>query len=248
MKKKTNPSIEIEKVYVLHVKKGYEDRDLHIRKMLGNMNIPFQYILDGDMTDLSIDSLSAYFRNDMLSITPATSCSMKHILAYQHMIDNHIQQALILEDDILLARDFIRKFNQSMHEKEVINKGGQMPITISYEDTRLRFIPRSQRIKGKCLYPGKCDRMTGAYYLNLEAACVIMDFAKKYQMDLPIDLTHNQLLKEKRLNYYWMQPTIATQGSHVGKFCSAINFQKSFITPTLWKIQRLYKKVLYFIR
>ena len=94
MKKKTNPSIEIEKVYVLHVKKGYEDRDLHIRKMLGNMNIPFQYILDGDMTDLSIDSLSAYFRNDMLSITPATSCSMKHILAYQHMIDNHIQQAL----------------------------------------------------------------------------------------------------------------------------------------------------------
>lgn len=198
MKKKTIPSIKIEKVYVLHVKKGYEDRDLHIRKMLGNMNIPFQYILDGDMADLSTDVLSEYFRNDMLSITPATSCSMKHVLCYKHMIENQVQNALVLEDDIILSRDFVRKFNQSMDEIERINKGDKMPIMISYEDTRLRFIPRSQRIKGKCLYLGLCDRMTGAYYINLDAACTIMDYAKQYKMDLPIDLTHNQLLKEKK--------------------------------------------------
>ena len=44
-------------VFVLHVKKGYEDREQHIKAMLQKMNIPFSWILDGDIADLTPEIL-----------------------------------------------------------------------------------------------------------------------------------------------------------------------------------------------
>lgn len=39
------------KILVLHVKKGYEDRQKHIEKMMKSWGYSFEYILDGDMDD-----------------------------------------------------------------------------------------------------------------------------------------------------------------------------------------------------
>ena len=45
-------SVITEKVLVLHVKQGYEERAKHIEKMLGELHIPFEYILDGDIKEI----------------------------------------------------------------------------------------------------------------------------------------------------------------------------------------------------
>ena len=76
----------------------------------------------------------------------------------------------------------------------------------------------------------------------------IVDFATNNGMDQPIDITHNILLKQKTLDYYWIHPTIATQGSHIGTFSSAINFQKGAFTNLSFRLQRFYKLLLYEFR
>lgn len=240
---------DVSDVLVLHVKKGYEERKRHIENMLGKMGIPFEYILDGDIADLTDDIIDKYFKGEkMKGKYPFTSCSYKHLLAYKEIIRRGIRGALILEDDIFLKKEFTDIFNRSMAELAEYCKKKPGPAIISYEDTRLRFIPRSKRQKGKVIYKGDRDRMTGAFYINRECAQLLIDYAETHKFDIPIDLTHCRLLREGRLTYFWCQPTTATQGSHTGAFSSAINFNRSIFNPIIWKIKLSYKKLLYFLR
>lgn len=255
MTKQTNSSnsphatLNVRNVFVLHVRKGYEKRKQHIESMLGKMDIPFEYILDGDICDLTDDVLDKYFCGEtMTGKYPFTSCSYKHLLAYKEIVNRNMEGALILEDDIFLQKKFVRTFNKSMEELRQYSAEHPEPVIISYEDTRLRFVPRSKRIKGTVIYKGDRDRMTGAFYINREAAKLLIEYAETHKFDLPIDLTHCKLLREGRLTYFWSQPTVATQGSHTGAFSSAINFNKSIFHPISWQFKLHYKKLLYFFR
>lgn len=217
--------------------------------MLWKLNIPFEYMLDGDIADITDEILNRYFTGDaMQRPCPATSCATKHLLIYQEMVRRNIAEALILEDDIILRNDFVCTFNQSIDEVHHYAATHPGPIMISYEDTRLRFVPRSQRRDDTVIYPGDRDRMTGAYYCNIAAAQLVLDYALTHKLDQPIDLTHCHLLRSQQLVYFWCQPTIATQGSHLGLFSSAINLHKSMLSPLKWKAKLAYRKLLYWLR
>lgn len=242
-------ALNVRKVFVLHVRKGYEKRGQHIERMLGKMGVPFEYILDGDVCDLTDDVLDRYFRGEMMKGQyPFTSCSYKHLLAYKEIEDRDIDGALILEDDIFLKKDFIRIFNKSMDEVRKYSDEHPGPVIISYEDTRLRFIPRSKRKKDTVIYKADRDRMTGAFYINRAAARLLTEYAETHKFDLPIDLMYCKLLRDGRLTYFWCQPTVATQGSHTGAFTSAINFKKNIFYPLSWQFKLHYRKLLYFFR
>ena len=233
-------------VLVLHVKDGYEIRKRHIDKMLSEMEIPFEYIIDGDIQDLTFDVLNKYFEGKMHRCNSEVSCAYKHLIACKVIIDKGLDGALILEDDICLNRKrFIHIFNQSIKELE---EKEDKPSIISYEDTRMRFVPRSRRRPGQVLYAGDRDRMTGACYLNRQAALLLVNYAETHKFDLPYDLTHYRLLKEGKLNYYWCHPVVASQGSHTGKFSSSLNLSKGFYYPLTWQLKLMYKKLLYNMR
>ena len=204
------------KVFVCHVKTGYQDREQHITQMLGRMKMPFEFITEGDIADLTPEVLNHYFGGGMKKVDAQTSCAYKHILACKAIVDQQLDGALVLEDDICLNEScFAKIFNKSLDELNELSSGASM---ISYEDTRLRFVPRSKRQKNKVLYVGDRDRMTGAYYVNHEAAKLVL------------------------------QPTIASQGSHTGRFASTLNLHKSVFLPFLWQFKLHYKKLLYWFR
>ena len=71
-----------EKVLVLHVKVGYEERAKHIEHMLHDKQVSFEYITDGDQADITEEVLDRYFVGAMHNITAATSCALKHFYAY----------------------------------------------------------------------------------------------------------------------------------------------------------------------
>ena len=101
---------------------------------------------------------------------------------------------------------------------------------------------------GKVLYPGDRDRMAGAYYINKEGAELIINELEKQAMDIPVDWYHAKLLHENKLKYYWCQPTIATQGSHIGTFKSSISIKDNLWITLKWRFKRFYKKWLYELR
>ncbi len=241
--------LNVQKVFVMHVKKGYEERRAHIENMLERLGIDCEFMLDGDIEDLSSEVIHRYFTGTAMSgKTPGTSCALKHLLTYRTIIERNMNGALILEDDIRLSRNFVKVFNKTMDELDTIYKNNDRPVIISYEDTRLRFVPRSKRRHNKLLYPGHCDRMTGAYYINMAGARLILEYAMTHKLDRPIDLTHRKLLDEGKISYLWCQPTVASQGSATGQFNSSISLQKKILRPLMWRLQRAYKIILYFFR
>lgn len=242
-------SLYNQETLVLHVKEGYEERARHIESMLREMQIQFKYILEGNKSDLTQEVLDEYFGDggsvDMYGKFSRTSCAYKHILAYEYIVNHNIPGALILEDDIILQHNFVDIFNKTMME---IKRFSYTNFMISYENSRLRFIPRSKRIKGVYLYPGNKDRMAGAYYIDQIAAKCILDKIKEEKCIEPIDILHNELLKEKRLTYFWCQPTIASQGSFTGLFKTSISNKKQKCEKLQWLFKLNYKKMLYFFR
>jgi Glycosyltransferase involved in LPS biosynthesis len=242
-------SLYNQETLVLHVKEGYAERATHIESMLKKMQIQFKYILDGDKPDLTKEVLDKYFGNggsaDMYGKYSRTSCAYKHILAYEYIVNHNIPGALILEDDIILHHDFVDIFNSTMAEVKKLSYANFM---ISYEDSRLRFVPRSKRTKGIYLYPGNKGRMTGAYYIDQVAAKCILDKIKDEKCIEPIDILHEEFLKKKRLTYFWCQPTIASQGSFTGLFKTSISSKKQKCEKLQWLFKLHYKKMLYFFR
>lgn len=238
-----------EKILVLHVKNGYEDRETHINQMMKEKDLPFSFILDGDMSDLTEETIREKFTGSVMDkVSPQTSCTMKHLFAYQYILDHQLKGALILEDDMVLYDNFVEVFEDCMNELE--RKAWQNAL-VSFEDSTLHFVPRSERRKGQFLYPKGKDRYAGAYYCTNDAARLILDYVASNKCDRPIDLFHTALIQRAGLNYLWCHPCIATQGTHTGLFVSSIS-QKSAKRQNYrrmtWQLKLLYKKALYFLR
>lgn len=229
-------------IFVAHVKTGYEERREHISKMLCNSQ--FEWMLDGDIADISPERDARYFRADAHLTPSQKSCALKHVLICREIVDRNLPGALVLEDDICLHDRFPVVFARSLAEIEQIDR----PLIANYEDTRLRFVPRSRREKGRVLYPGDRDRMTGCYYINRAGAEAVLREVDENKIGLPADHFHKKLLNDGKLLYLWAQPTVATQGSHNGLFRSAINSNKTSWTERKWLLLRAYKKLIYNLR
>lgn len=242
-------------VFVAHVKDGYDERERHIRAMLGDAGVPFEFMLDGDIADITPARRAAYFSPGLSIPLSAQSCALKHILICEEIVKRGLPGALVLEDDICLSPRFPAIFTRSMEELPLYERpdgnpeSAPLPVMISYEDTRLRFVERSRREKGRVLYPGDRDRMTGCYYINRAGAeAILQSIRTNGGLNMPIDLYHAWMLRCGNLRYLWCHPTIATQGSHTGKFRSTLNFDKTFIDERLWLLKRLYRRLLYYLR
>lgn len=229
-------------IIVLHVRNGYEARAAHIDSMLARLGLNYEYMLDGDISDLSPELIRRWFAPGSVMSAPSavTSCTMKHLYACMSIIDRGLPGAVVLEDDIALRDDFRNVVEESLAE---LPEG---PAIISYEDTRLRFVPYSMRRPGKVLYPGDRDRFAGAYYINAAGARAILDAAAGGHIDRPIDLYHRMLLDKGKLRYWWTHPCVATQGSFNGLFASTLSPDRG--KAVIWKVKRLYRKALYRLR
>ena len=232
---------------VIHVAK-FKDRAESIERQMKAAGMAFTYILKGDMDDISDDVLARYFkdgRDNMYRVSPITSCALKHLYAYEHILGNDLPGALILEDDAVLDKDFCKKFDQSMKEYE--SRYANEPVIISYENSALVFVPRSQRKEGQMLYPGEKDRYAGGYFISRKAAEVILNDVKENRCELAIDGYHNYLLHKGMIKYLWSHPTIVQQGTVIGQFSSSLSAD-DLMQRLRWKLKLTYKRLLYYFR
>lgn len=230
----------IDKVFVLHVKKGYEDREKFIIDQFRTFNIDFEFILDGDIGDLTDDVIKTYFSEDMHGRLPAMSCAMKHILAHERIVAGNYRNALIFEDDVVLDRQFETVFNQCM--KEVENLPGE--ACVYYSNACNMYVPASRITKGRCLYKADKSRAADSYSISRTVAEKRLDFIRKNKCSHPIDHQFNHMDPILCIASYWCHPTIVEQGSMNGLFDSAIDFSRknSFFRKLDWTLQKLYKK------
>ncbi|MBR1409606.1 MAG: glycosyltransferase family 25 protein [Prevotella sp.] len=236
------------KALVIHAAK-LKERGEHMDRMLRDMGIDYEFIREGDAGQITDQMLDTYFRDgkeQMHRDTPRTSCTIKHFYACEYMIKHNMEAALILEDDIVLHKNFNEVFAKSL--KEYREKYADMNVLISYEDSTLDLVPRSQRRKNQLLYKGTKGRTAGAFLMNLNAAKAIMESVSKSKCDVPIDWYHNQLQKAGVILYLWCHPSIATQGSFTGEFFSSLSSKSNTLLALRWWFKKHYKQMLYWFR
>lgn len=237
-------------VIVIHVR-GQIEREAFMQKQLDELGWPFHYVLEGDVADLTPAILNRYFLNDgkpetMYGQFPRTSCAYKELLAYEYIIKNNLEGALILEDDIRLFREFPIVFLKSM--KEYQDEYSNLPFIANYEESSLMLIPRSRRRKDKILYQVSRDRYTGCYFVNREAAQAIIDYTLQHKCDLPLDRYHTKLIDLGLINYFWSHPCLACQCTADGSMPTLIPTKPRPWKRLKWFYKRLYKHLLYHFR
>ena len=239
---------EILTTLIIHVG-ALKEREEHMKQQLSAQGLDNHvFILDGDKDTLTPEVLEQWFdpQGEVYGATAGASCAMKHLLACRYVVDHELEGALVFEDDICLHRRFREVFDHSLDEMRREHAGE--PVFISYEDSTLEFVPRSQRQSGKVLYPAARGRFAGAYYLNRRAAQAVIDCARTHKIHLPADHFYYYVASQHGMNCYWCQPAIATQGSFTGLFSSAIKQRRHGLLRLRWWLKLNYKKLLYNLR
>lgn len=236
------------RVFVIHPK-HLKERELHINRMLHRIGLDYEFMNEGESEEKVQEYFEKYLKDGeekMLQRVPRSLCTISHFLVYEKIVSEKLDGALVLEDDAVLYSNFLPLFRQTMVEYR--NFYSQQRCIISYEDSSLQFIPRSQREEGRMLYPGKKDRTAGVYYINNVAATAILSRLQYDRCDVAIDLYHNKLLKDGFITYLWCQPALATQGSFTGAFRSSLSKKKDIMIKLRWQFKRNYKRLLYWLR
>jgi glycosyl transferase family 25 len=187
------------------------------------LNLEFEFISNHGKESITLEERKK-FRN----ITDGEiSITLHHLECFKKITDED-EYILILEDDVLLHKNF----NQIL---ETYIK--QLP-----EDWDMLFIGNgcnmhidaSLLIKDKYIYKSDpsdrgekglgATRCLDSYLITKKCARLILEKFQQpnYTLLCPADLWLNFVIRNNNLNVYWSEPTIVTQGSENGVYKSSL--------------------------
>lgn len=237
-------------IFIIHVR-GQKEREEFIQAQLDKLGFPYEYILEGNMEDLTPDIIDKYFTDNgtsetMYGVYPRTSCAYKGIRAYERIVEKGLKGALVFEDDIRLFPGFKEKFLETLDEIETYHANES--LMVNYEESSLLLVPRSQRKEGQHLYKAERDRFAGCYYITNKAAKTIVEYVHKNKCDTTLDRFHTELVEQGLINYYWSYPCLAVQCSCDGSMPTMIPTKPRPLKRLKWFYKRFYKHLLYWFR
>ncbi len=232
------------KNYVIHVRKGYEDREESIKRQFSALGLEFEWILDFDIPELDRDTLESYGYTGKRLNPAEISCSMKHIRAWERIAADKGAGGFVFEDDVIIAASITTTAAAALRELESRHNGRGY---ISLGDGCAMFVPWTKREKGRLLYPAEQVRATDSYFLSREAAAGMIDHIGKNGFFLPADHLINHLCHCLAIPILWLEPTVVTQGSHTGRFRSTIQpWDRGGLKEKLkWRIKKFRRKYIY---
>ena len=96
------------KTLVIHPTR-LKERGEHLDRMLRNIGLEYDIVNEGSDEAKIKAYLKKYLRNgqeEMLRKVPRSLCTISHFLAYERILSEGLEGALVLEDDILLHKNF----------------------------------------------------------------------------------------------------------------------------------------------
>ena len=203
------------KVFIIHYKKLVE-RKIHIIKQMKKYNIIDYEFIEIDRDELNNENTSIFednYSNAQQAIT------LSHLYAYQQAQKYEI--SLILEDDVILAPNFLEKlynyFQQLPADFDMLFIGDGCNHHIHPN----KLIPNKYIYK-RFLKEGEefATRCTDSYIISKNCATTLCNYVNDLpkKINLAIDCWLNIPCEEMDLNIYWAEPTIVTQGTQNGLF------------------------------
>ncbi len=217
------------KIFVMHYKK-LTNRKCNLTKMLCDIGLNAEWIEVFDAEELTQNDISHYYKNSnevwnekvhWVCNSPfrkikmsELSLSIKHILAYEKIIKENYDIALILEDDIVFESNF-----KLLFDSYFINTPDDLDFAFIGNGCGLKI----EELKDKqhlYIKDNPATKCTDSYLITNSAAKKIM--SDLIPITVPIDFELNFSIKKHRLKTYWLEPPLISQGSQTGLYRSAI--------------------------
>jgi glycosyl transferase family 25 len=210
------------KVFIIHYKKLLE-RKIHILEQFIKNDIKDYEFIEIDRDEIPDDVLPFFTDNYNKALM---AIALSHFHVYKQIVENH-DHVLILEDDAMLADDFTIKLNRYLAELPpdydmfFIGNGAFLHIDPS-------IIEPNKHIYKKDPYPSEwgglgATRCVDSYIVSKKGAIQMCEYIQnlKYKIKDPIDFWLNIPILEMKMNIYWAEPTIVSQGTQNGLFESS---------------------------
>jgi len=143
---------------------------------------------------------------------------MKHLAAMRLVEERQWDRALILEDDVILAQDFIQGVRAAIAESSAITR----PHIVYIGSGGNFYTPKSMRVPGQRLYKAPKGRFTDSYVLGAETARLRVQWMEQHGIAGAIDVHFDATDPKLGIEWYWLEDPVVEQGSKNGTFRSAI--------------------------
>jgi len=230
---------KIDKVFVIHVKEGFEDRRAHIQSELERHGIDFEFVLTDDIPDFTEERINAFFSADHFLKDSEVSCSLKHYSVLERVELLKYSLVLVFEDDVFLAQNFNSVLDEVLCEAEKKDSG----YVIYLGNAGNKYVTPEEIVPGQILYRKESGRAMDSYLMDSVAAMRRLDYIRTHKGNLPTGHMMNLVDNAVGNTIYWTHPTIAEQGSQNGRMRSTVSRNKRF-HRLRWLIRDFNKRYL----
>lgn len=201
----------LDQVYVINVRTS-EARRRSITAQLARFGIVPEFIHEWDQQDITPEVERQTFTGNLN--LRQKSCALKHITALRRIIARGQSQALVLEDDALLAAEFPEGVRAALAEWGRHPR----PSVIFIGCGGNFYTPKRMRRPGQRLYVGSRGRLADSYIIGADAAKVRLDWIAAHRVSHPTDNQFEIIDRDTGITMLWLEEPVVEQGSKTGLF------------------------------
>ena len=216
------------KIFVLHYSK-LTRRKQHILEQFAKHGITdYEFIEKFDKDAITDDECPEFSKDYVANRRTELSLHLKHLYLYRLMLSENYEEVLVLEDDVILSDNFMKKLTDYMtqlpkdYDMLFIGNGCNLHIPRNH-------LVANQYIYANCLHEtawggNGAARCTDSYIIHQRCAKKLCDYAvvETKKINLSVDWWLNEAARDLVLKVYWAEPTIVSQGSQTGLFNRSI--------------------------
>lgn len=192
------------------------------REEIGEDMIENKFVEDTMKKTWYGDSNTRIRRLSLMSLT------LKHVSAWRSVVESGLEWGLVLEDDVILCDDFVKKLNTHVRyvDKECpcwglifIGHGCGMNIKGNENmDDKIAV----EKTKNNCGWKD-FTRCTDSYVISREGAVRMIEYYDgipeiRKRIIAPVDRWMNRVIEHMKIRVWWSVNTLVTQGSQNGTY------------------------------
>jgi len=197
--------------------RSFIERRESIERQLRSLGLTYEFIHTYDACDLDPATVQQYFTVPYQNLGNQ-SCAMKHLAAMRLVMERQWHRALILEDDVILAPDFIQGVRDAITESSAF----MHPHVLYIGSGGNFYTPKSMRVPGQRLYRASKGRFTDSYIVGADTARLRVEWMEQHGIAGAIDCHFDASDPKLGIEWYWLEDPVVEQGSKNGRFQSAI--------------------------
>lgn len=207
----------VDAVYVLSVR-SFHDRIAHVMRELKKHVVPFEFIFDFAIEDITPNLLKSRFGPSNLGL-PQQSLVLKHMHAWRLALERRQSRIVVFEDDVILRRRFTPGLRAALR---AIGDRTAWLIFLGGGDTK---VPNWFFLERGPLVPMPIATAEG-YVTDLAACQRRLEWCNHNLITVPADHLIRHVDATMGIAQYWLTEPIVEQGSVTGRFASTLDAQR----------------------